>query len=83
MHLDLEDNVLITDAGLRGLTLTNLTSLNTDGTSVTYDGLEWIATQSVLLDEETLIGQHALAQLSVTSLHLRDQFRNEMFFFYQ
>lgn len=62
-YLDLEDNVSITDAGLKRLTLTDLSSLNVDGTSVTYDGLNWIAKQNPLLDKETLIGRHAIAKL--------------------
>lgn len=65
-YLDLEDNVSITDLGLKGLTLTDLRWLNVDGTSVTYDGLKWIAQHNPLLEEESLIERHAIAKLKQT-----------------
>lgn len=76
-YLDLENNVSITDVGLRGLTLDALSSLNVDGTSVTYDGLRWIVKQNPLLDEMTLIGRHAIAQLKQTDFRYRASIANE------
>lgn len=71
-HLELKDNIAITDKGLRRLKQTKLNTLDLDGTSVTYDGIRWITKRNPKLDRDNLIARHAVTQIKNSSLAHRN-----------